>query len=322
MEGKQSKKWIKFDIDSFYPSISKELLTKALMFAKGHTNITQEEEEVIMHSRKIVLVGEKDTIWTKKDSPDFDVSMGCMDGAEMAELVGLYLLFEIEKILPCGIVGLYRDDGLAAIEGNGHEVERKMKKLTNLFQKEGLKITSEGYLTVVDYLDVVLDLMDSSYKPFTKPNANTMYVSPMSSHPPAIIANIPDAISRRLTSISSSKEMFTTEVGHYQQALDKAGYGETLQYKDSQQMEALEMEGRKKRRSREVIWFNPPYSGNVKTNVVKRFITILRKHFLPTSDLYKLFKTKKVKVSYSCCPSMKTIIDHCHPQQQAYQGED
>ena len=44
---------------------------------------------------------------------------------------------------------------------------------------------------------------------------------------PTIIANIPDAISRRLTSIRSSKEMFTT--GHYQQATDKAGYGETLQ---------------------------------------------------------------------------------------------
>ena len=203
------------------------------MFAKGYTNITQEEEEVIMHSRKIVLVGEKDTIWTKKDNPDFDVSMGCMDGAEVAELVGLYLLFEIET---GGTVGLYRDDGLAAIEGNGQVVERKRKKLTNLFQKERLKITSEGNLTVVDYLDVVLDLMDSSYMPFIKPNANTMYVSPMSSHPPAIIANIPNAISRRLTSISSSKEMFTTEVGHYQQALDNAGYGETLQYKDSQQL--------------------------------------------------------------------------------------
>ena len=303
LDGKQNKKWIKFDIDSFYPTITKELLTKAMLFAKRYTTITTEEEEVIMHSRKIVLVGEKDTIWTKKTNQDFDVSMGCMDGAEVSEMVGLYLLFQIKKIMPDGAVGLYRDDGLAAIEGNGQQVERKRKKLESLFQKEGLKITSEGNLEVVDYLDVVLDLRDNSFKPFTKTNANTMYVSPMSSHPPSIIANIPDAISRRLSSISSTKEMFDKEVGHYQQALDKAGYENKLEFKACQQEER-----RRKRRSRQVIWFNPPFASNVKTNVAKLFLTILRKHFPPTSDLYKLFNTKKVKVSYSCCPSMKSII--------------
>ena len=167
-------------------------------------------------------MGEKDTIWTKKDQEDFDVAMGSMDGAELSELVGLYLLYEMEKFLPKGSVGLYRDDGLCIVKGNGQQVERVRKKLIKMFQNEGLKITTMGNLTVVDYLDVVFDLQNNSYKPFTKPNANTKYVSIQSSHPPAVVANIPAAINRRLSSVSSSKEMFETEVAHYQQALKEA----------------------------------------------------------------------------------------------------
>ena len=56
------------------------------------------------------------------------------------------------------------------------------------------------------------------------------------------------------------------------------------------------------------MWFNPPYSCNVKTNVGRKFLTILRKHFPPSSPLNKLFNPKKVKVSYSCCPNMKSLI--------------
>ena len=65
---------------------------------------------------------------------------------------------------------------------------------------------------------------------------------------------------------------------------------------------------KKKHRTRSIIWFNPPFSSNVKTNIGKVFLRILRKHFPPSSDLYKLFNSKKVKLSYSCCPSMKNII--------------
>ena len=309
LERKNRMKWLKFDIESYYPSISMDLLRKSLDFAKGFTIISPEEEEIIMHCRKTVLVGKDDTLWIKKDNPEFDVSMGSLDSAEVSDTVGLYLLSKMEDIIPEGRVGLYRDDGLSIIEGNGQEVERIRKKLTKLFQDEGLKITTEGNITVVDFLDVVLDLNNIAYKPFIKPNASTKYVSLHSSHPPAILANIPDAICKRLSSISSSKEMFEEEVEHYRQALQEAGYNNTLEYMEEiEAQEEMVMSDRKKRRTRDVIWFNPPYSNNVKTNVGKRFLTLLRKHFPPSSDMYKLFNTKKVKLSYSCCPSMKSII--------------
>ena len=81
-------------------------------------------------------------------------------------------------------------------------------------------------------LDVALDLQNNSYKPFIKPNANTKYISPQSNHPPVIVANIPDSICRRLSSISSSKSMFDSEAGHYQHALEEESYIITLEYKE------------------------------------------------------------------------------------------
>ena len=131
-----------------------------------------------------------------------------------------------------------------------------------------------------------MDLKNNAYKPFIKPNTNTKYVSTQSNHPPAIIANIPDAICKRLSSVSSSKEMF----------------------EEMQIQEDTELVGSRKKRTRAVIWYNPPYSNNVRTNLGRKFLTLLRKHFPSSSELYKLFNPKKVKLSYSCCPSMKAII--------------
>ena len=56
-----------------------------------------------------------DLFWAKKNSVNtFDVTMGSFDGAKICELVGLYILNTLEKRFGSN-VGLYRDDGLAAI---------------------------------------------------------------------------------------------------------------------------------------------------------------------------------------------------------------
>ena len=48
----------------------------------------------------------------KKDNPDFDVTMGSYDGAEVCESVGLYILDFLTKEFGGDRIGLYRDDGL------------------------------------------------------------------------------------------------------------------------------------------------------------------------------------------------------------------
>ena len=42
----------------------------------------------------------------------FDVTMGSYDGAEVCELVGIFILNILAKLFGKSNVGLYRDDGL------------------------------------------------------------------------------------------------------------------------------------------------------------------------------------------------------------------
>ena len=44
--------------------------------------------------------------------------MGGKHGAEICELVGLYILHQLNNALPNIITGLYRDEGLNAIDKN------------------------------------------------------------------------------------------------------------------------------------------------------------------------------------------------------------
>ena len=53
--GKNDCKFVQLDIVEFYPSISQQLLTDALNFAKSYTNIDKITQEVIMFSRKSLL---------------------------------------------------------------------------------------------------------------------------------------------------------------------------------------------------------------------------------------------------------------------------
>ena len=57
-----------------------------------------------------------------------------------------------------------------------------------------------------------------------------------------------------------------------------------------------------------ITWFNPPFSKNVATNIGRRFRSLVNKHFLRGSSLYKIFNPNTLKISYSCMPNMAAII--------------
>jgi hypothetical protein len=54
----------------------------------------------------------------KKDESNslFDITMSSFDGAEICELVGLFILNHLGKRFGKGNIGLYRNDGLAIIK--------------------------------------------------------------------------------------------------------------------------------------------------------------------------------------------------------------
>ena len=66
---------------------------------------------------------------------------------------------------------------------------------------------------------------------------------------------------------------------------------------------------RRRNRQRNVIWFNPPFSKNVETNVAKSFLKLIDKHFPDNNTLHKIFNRNTVKVSYSTTENMKQIIN-------------
>ena len=57
----------------------------------------------------------------------------------------------MEVFIPREQVGLYRDDGLAAVKASGPETDRLRKDITNMFKDLGLKVTVETQLTKTDF---------------------------------------------------------------------------------------------------------------------------------------------------------------------------
>ena len=65
---------------------------------------------------------------------------------------------------------------------------------------------------------------------------------------------------------------------------------------------------KRKNRPRNIIWFNPPYSAYIETNVAKTFLKLIDKHFPKSHILHKVFNRNNVKVSYSCTSNMRNLI--------------
>ena len=120
--------------------------------------------------------------WVEKDDEDdFDIPMGCYNGAELCELVGTYLLNQLKVVVAKENMGLYRDDGLGTFKNmSGPEVERKKKELVKISKNNGLSITA-------DFLDITFDLVKESYQPYKKPNDDPLYINIKSNHPPSIL---------------------------------------------------------------------------------------------------------------------------------------
>ena len=205
--------------------------------------------------------------WIEKDEPNFDVGMGSFDGAKNCDIVGLYLLSQLQHL---GLnIGLYRDDGLATSEMTPQQTDSAKKEICQIFKNNGLKVTIEANITSVNFLDITLDSTTSTFKPFKKQNILPQYVHVNSNHPPNILKNIPLAVNKRLSEISSNKDIFDVASRPYQEALSKSGYKHVLKYESVSDS----VNKKKKCRNRRVSWFNPPFCQNVSTNVAKTFFS-------------------------------------------------
>ena len=96
---------------------------------------------------------------------------------------------------------------------------------------------------------------------------------------------------------------FLTSKIEYETALKNSGY-KNVDFKYN----VVYRNNNKQSRQRNIIWFNPPFSQAVSTNVAKRFLDLIDKHFPQNNQLHKTFNRNTVKVSYSCTANVGSII--------------
>ena len=117
----------------------------------------------------------------------FDVAMGSFDSCEVCNLIGAFLLSEISKIIPEECHGLYRDDGIIALEMIGRELQKLTEDLEKLFSKHGFSITVKVNVQVTEFLDALLNVNSREHRPYRKPTSVTKYVHSQSNHKPSIL---------------------------------------------------------------------------------------------------------------------------------------
>ena len=97
-------------------------------------------------------------------------------------------------------------------------------------------------------------------------------------------------INKRLSNLSCNEEGYEKTKSLYETALNESGYKTTLAYTKTTNVN-------NRNRARNIIWFNPPYSQNVKTNIGKTFLKLVKSIFQEVINYIKYsIKHTKVKL--------------------------
>ena len=180
-------------------------------------------------------------------------------------------------------------------------MKRIRKYIIVLFKSEGLSITTDTNLIETDFLDVSFNLEMDRYFRYSKPNNTPLYIHSESNHPPSIIKQLPSMTNKRISNLSCNEHEFNKAKPLYESTLKSSGFNYSMKFE-------APVENARRNRNRKVIWFNPPYSLNVKTNIGKVFLKLVRKHFPRSHKLSKIFNLNTIKISYSSMPNIKNLI--------------
>ena len=229
IKNKSKATFIQFDIIDFYPSITKNILTDSFNYSRKYIDITNEQYEIILDCRKTVIKT-NESIWVKSGLDNFDVSIGGYDFSQIADLVGLYILNMLTRIISPQQLGLYHEDGLLYIpNSNGPLSSSIQKRIIRAFKFCGFKIEISSDIKIVNFLDVTLDLSNNSNKPFIKTNQKLSYININSNHPKNIIKQVQKAVNLRICKLSEN-ENFKECSKRYMDALKNNGFKEDFRY--------------------------------------------------------------------------------------------
>ena len=157
----------------------------------------------------------------------------------------------------------------------------------------GLRITTEANIKIIDFLDVTFNLKTEEFYPYVKPGNIPLYVHAKSNHPPSVIKNIPLGVNARLSSISSNEKLFLKQ-NKFMKKLCRI-VDPDFKYEPQTSHNNI-----KANRKQKIIYLNPPISKSVSTNVGARFLRIIDKCFPKGDPLNKILNkdTLKFTVNY------------------------
>ena len=177
------------------------------------------------------------------------------------------------------------------------------------------------------FLDVILNLTNSIFKPFSKNNSVPTYVNIDSNHPRSLLKQIPNAVNQRIKRLS-----LWGEQKYIWWNLQKKGFQGRLEYvnpvnpgsngrSNSSGTRTLVKVGdtnnnnsnrHGKNRNRRVIWLNLPFCKLTNINIEKYSLKLLDKHFNRDNPWRKTFNRNTVKISYSYTKNIHSILNnHC-----------
>ena len=222
--------------------------------------------------------------------------------SEVCELVGLYLLRKLAPLIGTKNSGFYRDDGLAVIhQPSGPKMDKISKDIIALFKSEERSITIDTNLIETDFLDVSINQEMEKFCPYRKPNNTPLYIHSESNHPPSITKQLPSMTNRLIIILSCNENKFNKAKPLYESALKNSWFIYSMKFE-------APVENTRWNRNRKVIWFNPPFGLNGKTNIDKVFLKLVRKHFPRSHNFNKIFNLKTIEISYSSMPNIKNLI--------------
>ena len=75
-----------------------------------------------------------------------------------------------------------------------------------------------------------MDLTTGKYEPYNKAGNIPQYINVKSNHPPNIIKNLPESISRRINKLSSDKSVYDNSKDLYNNALYNSGFKDKIKF--------------------------------------------------------------------------------------------
>ena len=189
-----------------------------MVFAKMNITISINDIQIIKQSRNSLLFHNTE-VWKKKSESCFDVTIRNHDGEEVCELIGIFILSHLIKLIDQN-VGLYRDDGLMVVKNlNDQQTDKLRKRIIQVFKNFGFKIEIKTNLFEVSFLDVTFRLIKGTCQSYKKTNNNLRYINVFSNNPPNIIKHLPNSVNNLLLRNSSRKEILDNTKEDYQKGL-------------------------------------------------------------------------------------------------------